>query len=266
VTAVVGILCQDGVVVGTDSSATFSAGIHRTIEQETKKIEIVSDRIIIAGTGQVGLGQRFKRIVDKENQSNKFQKKTTETAIEVATHLYRETIKDFISPFQPISPYPIPPPGHSALPPLNEYGAVLAFPLGKEMYLCEFAIQGFQPELKTEHMWFVSMGSGQPITDPFLGFLRKIFWKERAPTLSEGILAATWALQHAIELNPGGINGPIQLAILSIDTQTSKPKAKILPDSDLQEHNESVKAVEAYLAKYPKEVQSESAKKIPEPS
>ena len=58
-TILVGILCKDGVVVGTDSSATFAAGQFRTIEQETKKIDIISGQIIVAGTGQIGLGQRF---------------------------------------------------------------------------------------------------------------------------------------------------------------------------------------------------------------
>ena len=40
-TSVVGILCKDGVVVGTDSSATFDNGQIRTIEQPFEKIEIM---------------------------------------------------------------------------------------------------------------------------------------------------------------------------------------------------------------------------------
>ena len=48
-TAVVGVLCKDGVVVGSDSSATF--GPHpqfHTIEQRCKKISVIEDRIIVA--------------------------------------------------------------------------------------------------------------------------------------------------------------------------------------------------------------------------
>jgi hypothetical protein len=54
-TSVVGALCKDGVVVGSDSAATFVAGGMRTIEQPTEKLVVVRDHIIVAGTGQVGL-------------------------------------------------------------------------------------------------------------------------------------------------------------------------------------------------------------------
>ena len=64
-TILIGVLCKDGVVVGTDSSATFVAGGFGTIEQPTKKIDIIDEKIIVAGTGQVGLGQRFSYQIKK---------------------------------------------------------------------------------------------------------------------------------------------------------------------------------------------------------
>ena len=63
-TAVVGILCSDGAVIGADSSMTMVAGTFRTIEQPIEKLAVVDNRIIIAGTGSVGHGQRFKNVVD----------------------------------------------------------------------------------------------------------------------------------------------------------------------------------------------------------
>ena len=50
-TAIVGVLCRDGVVIGTDSSATFTYGPQRTIEQPTEKLSIVDQSVIVAGTG-----------------------------------------------------------------------------------------------------------------------------------------------------------------------------------------------------------------------
>lgn len=65
-TILVGLYCKDAVIIGTDSAATFSdANSSRTIEQGTKKIDIIGERVIIAGTGSVGLGQRFKQVVKK---------------------------------------------------------------------------------------------------------------------------------------------------------------------------------------------------------
>lgn len=68
-TILVGIKCKDGVLIGSDSSATFAAGQIRTIEQTTKKIEIVDGKIIVAGTGQIGLGQRFCHQVEQAGKA-----------------------------------------------------------------------------------------------------------------------------------------------------------------------------------------------------
>src|ERR1043165_4547618 len=37
---------------------------------------------------------------------------------------------------------------------------------------------------------FGSIGGGKPLADPFLGFLRRIFWPDTEPSLAEGSLAA----------------------------------------------------------------------------
>jgi 20S proteasome alpha/beta subunit len=62
-TAIVGILCEEGVVLGTDSSATFGAGGIRTIEQPYDKLHVIGGSVAVAGSGPVGMGQRFEAIV-----------------------------------------------------------------------------------------------------------------------------------------------------------------------------------------------------------
>src|SRR5262245_44873768 len=71
-TAIVGVLCRDGLVIGTDSSATFGSGNLRTIEQPVEKLTIVGGTVIIAGTGQVGMGQRFNHIVEAAYEEKLF--------------------------------------------------------------------------------------------------------------------------------------------------------------------------------------------------
>ena len=62
-TVIVGILCSDGVVIGSDS--TMVAGrltTGYTIERQegdVLKIEVIGDDTITAVTGAMGLGQRF---------------------------------------------------------------------------------------------------------------------------------------------------------------------------------------------------------------
>jgi len=170
-TAIVGVLCRDGLVIGTDSSTTFGSGLGPpTIEQPTEKLKIVSNAIVIAGTGQVGLGQRFGRIVEAAYQENVFRASHHHTT--VGTELCKRTIADFASTNVK----------------QGQYGALVGFPLGDKACLCEFPVSDFQPEFKTETMWYCSMGSGQPITDPFLALMREVFWQNGLPSIQDAIL------------------------------------------------------------------------------
>lgn len=247
-TALVGILCSDGVVIGTDSSATFTVvPQHPTIEQLTKKIAIIEDRVIIGGTGGVGFGQRFCECV-----RNLFPKGTFRN-IASPLQMAKEFSKIGIDDFRQTHMNP------------GGYGALIAYPCGKTFHLCELQISNFQPELKTPDTWFVSMGSGQPITDPFLALLKRVFWKNVQPTVTEGVFAVTWTLKHVIELNPGGINGPPQVATLKLmGDKDPQLKAQILDDAALLEHNNNVDGAEAHLGKY-KEILKGVGQTIPAP-
>ena len=249
-TILVGLRCQEGVVIGSDSSATFTTTPSiPTIEQPTKKVTIIANKVIVAGAGQVGLGQRFNAVVEKAWGEGTFRG-TNNTPLEIAKRLCVAGIKDFAETSGP----------------KGNYGALVAFPCGKKFCLCEFAINDFQPELKDENIWYVSMGSGQPIADPFLGLLRRVFWNESLPRLNEGIFAVTWTLQHAIELNPGGINGPPQIAVLSPD-ENGDLLARLLDDAELAEHLDNVRGAEEYLGRYSQILSgsAETGQQIPSP-
>jgi 20S proteasome alpha/beta subunit len=100
-TAIVGILCKDGIVVGTDSSATFSTPGIRTIEQPAKKLDVIENRIIVAGTGQIGLGQRFCGIVKTAYDEKLFSK----SYLDVGRGLSKRAIHDFIDTSAPKTSY-----------------------------------------------------------------------------------------------------------------------------------------------------------------
>ena len=228
-TAVVGILCSDGAVIGTDSSSTMvGAGGVRTIEQHTDKLDILESRIIIAGTGSVGHGQRFRAIM-----SDLWEKKVIKgerDPIGLCVDISSATIANFVKTQSSV----------------ETYGALVALPVERGPVLCEFTVQRFQPELKTAQMWWCSMGSTQPITDPFLALLRSIFWPTNQPTVREATLAVTWALDHAIMLNPGGVNGPARIAVL--ERTKGKFQASLLTDADLTEHRTWIEGAKRAMA------------------
>jgi hypothetical protein len=87
----------------------------------------------------------------------------------------------------------------------------------------------------------------QQIADPFLAFLRRVLWKDKSPSLGEGILATLWTLLHAIDTNPGGVADPIQLIILR--REAKQYEARELSDSELGEHKQAVKELEVHLAR-----------------
>jgi 20S proteasome alpha/beta subunit len=243
VTVLVGIRSRDGVVVGADSSATFGDGSRPTIEQSAKKIEIVHGRIIVAGTGQVGLGQRFCNVVDHAYGGQALKNKN---GVEAATEICRLALNDF---------------GQTGAP-RGQFGALVAFPAKHELHLCEFALADFQPELKTS-VWYASMGSGQPIADPFLGFMRRVFWSDGAlPSLQDSIFAVTWALFHAIDVNPGGINEPMQMAVLTL--KEGVPTARFLTDDELSEHRQNAIGAEEHLRQYRDILLGKAAQQAPD--
>ena len=122
----------------------------------------------------------------------------------------------------------------------------------------------FQPELKTgDSLWYASMGSGQPITDPFLGLMRRVFWRDDLPSTQDGIFVVTWALQHAIEINPGGINGPMQIAVLG-PGKKGQLFARLLEESELAEHKNSVEGAISHLGNYAQQSSVDDAPELPE--
>lgn len=244
-TAIVGMLCSDGVVIGADSSSTFSTGRERTIEQPSEKISIIDGRIIIAGTGQLGLGQRFVEVVSDVWNNEKFQG----TPLQIAKGLCVNGIQDFAST------------GAS----MGEYGALVAYPAEGKPCLCEFAITDFQPEMKTaDRIWYCSMGSGQNITDPFLAFMRNVFWTDgRQPNVREGVFATAWALEHVVDCNPGGVDGPISIAVLEVKKKNLS--ARRIKDEELSEIREHIDEAKTRLRDFIIHLQSDDVPEIPKP-
>ena len=240
-TAIIGLLCTNGVIIGADSSVTFTQGQMRTIEQPSEKLDIIGDKIIIGGTGQVGFGQRFSEVVQKANNDKLFNR----PVIDVTKTLCRWMLDDLGSTF--MNP--------------GQYGALVAFPCGGKIHLCEFAIQDFQPELKTDKLWYCSMGSSQSITDPFLALMRDIFWQGACPTVQDGVFAVTWTLEHAISVNPGGVNSPIRIAVLTISEKGS-PNARILENEELEEHREHIQYAKNILRKYREDLKGEPGENV----
>ena len=105
-------------------------------------------------------------------------------------------------------------------------------------------------EYRTQGLTYVAIGSGQPIADPFLAFLYRMFWPDpqQPMTLAQGILVTLWAVIHAIRVAPGGVGEPIQTAVL--EGRGGNMRARLLDPTELDEHRQSVSEAEAHIASY----------------
>ncbi len=214
-TVLVGILCQDGVVIGSDSAITFSvtsavSHFHTLEHGGAIKVDLVGDQILTATTGSVGLAQRYLSTLRSLHASNGID--LTSDPVQVATFIANNMIREFSRTLT-----------HLQQQKGWEIGALLALPIRETPSLFEFDPTNFHPEQKGDVTHegkmrtppIVTMGSGQLLADPFLAFVSRLFWQAgERPRLADAKLAVAWTLQHAIEFNPGGIGGTPQIGIL----------------------------------------------------
>ena len=235
-TVIVGVRCSDGIVVGADSAATASAGPMPLLRMGADKIQLIGNSAILAGTGSVGLTQRFYKIVDTQWKA---KLNATRDCVDCAKQLAKEGVEDFNRTHVPFSPER----GYG-------YGALLAGVFSGKPDLIEFDVGTFQPEVKRDKLFFVSMGSGQTLADPFLAFIKRVMWRDVAPTVDEAKFGVYWALSHTLQCAPGFVGPPIKLAVLK--KHGGDWRAELLEEPELQELGEYIDEVEEHISKYPR--------------
>jgi len=140
----------------------------------------------------------------------------------------------------------------------------VALPVQDEPHLLQFNHQ-CQPEEASKSLPFLAIGSGQSTADPFLAFIRRVFWPNAEPRLKDGIFAIAWALDYSIKAQPGGIADPIQIVLLE-KLQTNEWKARELSEDELGQHRQMIRSLEEEFPQFTKRTFSEpSSEPIPQP-
>lgn len=240
-TLIVGIKCQDGIVLGGDGAATYTTplGQSQTIKQPHPKLCIIGEAVILGVSGPVGLGQSYRAEIEAEIK-NRNNRPSWKTISDARSFLHEKMWKHAGQAWknagvvaETVGPGPA---SQSAV-----HQSLVAFPVRNGPCLLLFDHQ-CQAEEATEHLPFLTVGSGQPAADPFLAFVRRVFWEKTMPSVDEGIFAATWTLEHCIEAQPGGIAHPIQIVTLRKDGNKNWGATQ-LSDDELGEHKEMINTV-----------------------
>jgi 20S proteasome alpha/beta subunit len=248
-TLLVGIRCQDGIVLGSDGAATYGSVSlleveGKTISLATSKLEVYGERVVLGVSGAVGMGQSFHRTVGGYI-ADQYDRRKTWKSIEEAKKWLRDNLWPHVQPgFDHARELAAKVPAEYRVSVFSSVhtSSLVAFPIGDEYHLLELDHLCQSMEC-TDKASFVSVGSGQIHADPFLAFIKRVFWKSNQPFLQDGVFATLWTLQHAISISPGGVGGPIE--IVTLENADGKGwKARKLSSEELGAHGEAIAAVE----------------------
>lgn len=218
-TVAVGFYCHDGVVIGADSMLTPSMGNLAVGHHKGQKVHLLNGGQVYAFAGDQGQAARFQIMADGSHSMVSAVGHPIDYPLSLTTSLIQQFHNTGIG--QSIN--------------LN---ALLGFTHSGAAHLCVF--EGLlQPRLLDANHYYVALGSGKLSADPFLRFLVDIFCVIGPPSVSEATLLTAWAIQHVIDTNPGGVAGPIKIAIIeknAAGTWGSRP----LTDNEVDDHGQAV--------------------------
>ena len=248
-TLIVGVRCTGGVVLGADGAATLADPLGMgTVIQPVRKLRVFDATVIMGASGPMSLVQLYCDRVEVLWKKRKPGRNRSTSLPDVQRQIYDAISKDAAKALRDAETMSKVL-GANAAAMLASTSSLIALPVAGQAELIECDYTG-KPEAKSDDLPYAAIGSGQRLADPFLAFLRRMFWADQPPTLSQGLLAAVWTLEHAIRVNTGGVSHPIQLATLT-ENPEGDMDARLLSSEDIDEHLQSVDAIEEYISAYP---------------
>jgi 20S proteasome alpha/beta subunit len=270
-TLIVGIKCKEGIALGADGAATYGVLGTPTIRQSVKKkLRLMGSQVVVGVSGPVGLGQRIAGEIEAlqklgipidQNQRKLLSTCKPYEALGFMRHLIWSIVGQELEIARTASQAIGACAFQSALA-----QTIAALLVANEPCLFSFDQQG-SGEQATDDLPFVAIGSGQLIADPFLAFIRRIFWKDQVPTLEQGVFAACWAIQHAIHTNAGGVGPPIQIVTFSKGKDGAKPiwqAQEMLPETN-DERLQFIDVLEKKIAELPNIMMDKKSADAPMP-
>jgi 20S proteasome alpha/beta subunit len=240
-TLIVGILCEDGVVLGADGAATMGSADASTARQPVHKLRCW-DNAIAGFSGAVGMAQRLgSQYGDLRTSNAMASKHPTEVMAKIG-----QGFQSVLGPEYQILRSVPESLMRQAIPGVLCY-SIIAMVVKHKPCLFQFDLLG-RPEMATQDLPFVAIGCGQPIADPFLAFAKRVFWGNAMPKIEQGILATLWTLEHAIDISPGGVADPVQLCVLKQDGKDFR--AHEISEAERQEHHQYIEGMVQKLRDY----------------
>jgi 20S proteasome alpha/beta subunit len=225
-TLVVGILCADGAVIAADKQASHGYMGQMTVSQSVTKINLIDDLGLFAYSGPIGLSQQLCQVIQADI------KQLADRNYHSYIPLCQKKVREVLDPAW-----------NTARLATGVIGqAAQADVLGAGLFAAKFKdgvkLAEISPQGGVEHLSdgipFVCLGSGKANADPFLRYIRYIFFQEKRPNLNEAVLAAYWTVRAAIDAGSPGVGLGIDVFVLD-NTNAKTCRARRVDEVELAE-------------------------------
>jgi len=255
VTLIIGVRCHDGIVVAADSAVSTGP----TALPLGRKLTLhTSDPLIVGVAGSVPFGQRLCGALHDHMKSFR-----TGPVARSLTKL-REAIKPLVEDEWKLAEQQAKAQNNSQIV-LQQAGfqLVVAYPLDSTPCLVSVAHSCQPMFIGPDPLTFTTAGSGQHLAEPFMYFVRRVLWKNKTPSLADGTLGALWAMRHAIQTNPGGIGGDVQIMQLTVSGKDVVGHE--LEPSEFQEHDQCLGELEDHIQTWARKIDPTTTAETPIP-
>jgi hypothetical protein len=248
-TVVVAYSCSDGAVIAADSMITPTLGVGSGVinvgHHHGIKVYVLPGSQLFAFAGDQGQAARFRTLAEA-NHTVPDQKVF---ALDYPLALTQGLIAQFQS---------------TGIANTVGVNTILSFLHNGICHCCVFE-GAMQPRLLDKDHYYVALGSRKLSADPFPRFLADIFCQSGQPMVREAVFLATWTVQHVIDVNPGGVAGPIRVAVFERNDKGTFV-ARELPDTEIEEHKQAIESAAEGLRDWRRNIQSGAAAQgVPQP-
>ncbi|MCY4522073.1 MAG: hypothetical protein OXC13_15015 [Caldilineaceae bacterium] len=202
-TTIIGMICSNGVVLGADSASSLPPGSEEHTYEITKQKIWISKlkhwRMMAATAGHAARGDWMKLAIER------YFKESSDHALDPIKRACE--IRNSILRAQENLGYERPMSNHALI--------VFAAPDSCPNQILMFSGPKCQPQYFDHRKPFVAIGSGRRTAEPFLEFLRDVFWKEELPSIAEALVYVGWALMHTVSTQGSGSGLPINMCSIS---------------------------------------------------
>jgi 20S proteasome alpha/beta subunit len=240
-TVIVGVLCDGGVAIAADRQVTANAFVPLNQPQTLQtsvasiiKISSIEKDVLLGVSGIPPIGDEYEQTI-KDHYSRfstgLYENATRKLKDEIRT-IINEHIKTAALLVQVIGQ------AHAYSQAVCE--CLLAANFRDGIKLIQILQHGAFDVAKPE-MPIKVIGSGQFHADPFMVFLKNTFWPTGLPTVQQGVLAACWAVDYAIEVGAPHVGRDIDAFTLAPNGK-GRVRAEKVMDDQIKNHRQFIAA------------------------